>query len=258
MPRIEVNGTGLHVEQRGHGAPILGIHGSPSSAALWESSADRLSARGRCITYDRRGYARSDRPSPLHLDVKLHAADAAALLIALDAAPAIVIGRSYGGGVAVELARSHAELVAALVLLEGDVQVLDAEDRRELDALRAEVLAIADRPAEAVARALIGRVAEEDAWPAFPPELRSIFTDNVAPLLADLRGDFLEMSPDEFSAISQPTLILCGVDSPVAPRRSSARMAKLVPNAELIDVPGGHLIDPAHPAVLDFIGRVAG
>jgi pimeloyl-ACP methyl ester carboxylesterase len=259
MPRIGAAGVELHYEDRGSGLPtILGIHGSPSSAALWESSAERLAEHGRCITYDRRGYGRSERPVPLAVDVGVHATDAAALLTALDAAPAVVIGRSYGGGVAVELARRRPELVAALVLLEGDVQTLDAADRAELDALCGRILEIADRPPEEVAATLFDLVAGEDAWKEFPPELREIFVDNVPALLADLRGAFLEMSEGEFRALRAPTLIVMGMDSTVAPRRASARMAELVPGAELVDVPGGHLVDPAHPSVLAFIDRVAG
>jgi pimeloyl-ACP methyl ester carboxylesterase len=257
MPRIVANGVELYYEERGTGVPILGIHGSPSSAALWETAAERLAQHGRCITYDRRGYGRSDRPEPLALDVGLHAADASSLLTALGAAPAVVIGRSYGGGVAVELARRHPELVAALVLLEGDVQALDAADRQELDDLRRNVLALADGPAEEVASALIGLVAGDGAWESFPAELQAVFTDNVPALLADLRGDFLEMGEDEFRALGQPTMIVCGTESTVAPRRASARMAELVPRAELVEVTGGHLVDPAHPAVLAFIDGVA-
>jgi pimeloyl-ACP methyl ester carboxylesterase len=257
MPRVSANGIELYYEERGTGLPILGIHGSPSSAALWEPAAERLAEHGRCFTYDRRGYGRSDRPDPLTLDIGIHAADAAALLEALDAAPAVVIGRSYGGGVAVELARRHPELVAAIVLLEGDVQTLDPADREELEELCRQILALADRPADEVAAALFALVAGPGSWESFPPELREIFTTNVPALLADLRGDYLEMGEDEFRGLAQPTLIVCGVDSTVAPRRASARMAELVPDAELVDVPGGHLVDPAHPAVLAFIDRVA-
>jgi pimeloyl-ACP methyl ester carboxylesterase len=258
MPRIGAHGVELYYEDRGTGLPILGIHGSPSSAALWEPAAVRLAEHGRCITYDRRGYGRSERPVPLTLDVGIHAADAAALLAALDAAPAVVIGRSYGGGVAVELARRHPDVVAAIVLLEGDVQTLDPGDRAELDELSGTILALADRSSEEVAAALFALVVGEGAWETFSPELRSVFVDNVPAMLADLRGDFLEMEEHEFRALSQPTLIVCGRDSAVAPRRASARMAELVPGAELVEVPGGHLVDPAHPAVLAFIDGVAG
>ena len=73
------------------------------------------------IAYDRRGCARSERPQPYErTSVAEHADDAAALLDALSAAPAIVIGRSYGGTVAADLALRHPDRVRALVLLEPD------------------------------------------------------------------------------------------------------------------------------------------
>jgi pimeloyl-ACP methyl ester carboxylesterase len=52
--------------------------------------------------------------------VSEHADDAAALLDALDAAPAVIIGRSYGGTVALDLAIRHPDKVRAIAVLEGD------------------------------------------------------------------------------------------------------------------------------------------
>ena len=73
------------------------------------------------IVYDRRGCARSERPEPYErTSVREHADDAAALLDALAAIPAIVIGRSYGGTVASDLALRYPDRVRALVLLEPD------------------------------------------------------------------------------------------------------------------------------------------
>ena len=73
------------------------------------------------IAYDRRGCARSERPEPYErTSIAEHADDAAALLDALAAAPAVVIGRSYGATVATDLALRHPDRVRALVLLEGD------------------------------------------------------------------------------------------------------------------------------------------
>jgi hypothetical protein len=89
-----VNGVSLYYEEHGAGAPILGIHGAGSSGALWGGAAPELGKRGRTILYDRRGSFRSERPEPLATDVPKQADDAAALIDALGAAPAIVIGRS--------------------------------------------------------------------------------------------------------------------------------------------------------------------
>ncbi|MFI7743951.1 alpha/beta fold hydrolase [Kocuria rhizosphaericola] len=64
MPVLTVNGVGLYYEVHGDGAPVLGIHGSPSSALIWEDAAARLGRHYQCIVYDRRGYFRSERPDP--------------------------------------------------------------------------------------------------------------------------------------------------------------------------------------------------
>ena len=66
---------------------------------------------GRVIVYDRRGCTRSERPLPFSAGSTTHVEDAAALLGALKAGPATVIGRSYGGAVAIELALRHPERV---------------------------------------------------------------------------------------------------------------------------------------------------
>jgi esterase len=71
------------------------------------------------VVYDRRGSFRSGRPEPYVTSVHEHADDAAALIDALAAAPAIVIGRSYGGEIAVDLALRYPDRVRALALLEG-------------------------------------------------------------------------------------------------------------------------------------------
>ena len=90
-----------HYEEHGSGAPILCIHGTGSSALVLERRDRALARLGRVIAYDRRGCRRSERPEPYErTSVAEHADDAAALLDALDAAPAVVIGRSYGGTVA--------------------------------------------------------------------------------------------------------------------------------------------------------------
>jgi esterase len=119
VPRLPVNGVSLYYEELGAGEPMLCIHGTLSSAGLWTDAAAELATRGRTIVYDRRGFSRSERPEPFVADVHLHADDAAALIEALSASPAIVIGRSAGGEIAVDLALRYPNNVRALALLEG-------------------------------------------------------------------------------------------------------------------------------------------
>ena len=72
---------------------------------MWADAVEALARLGRVIVYDRRGCTRSERPEPYErTSVAGQADDAAALLDALAARPAVVIARSYGGAVAIELA----------------------------------------------------------------------------------------------------------------------------------------------------------
>ena len=116
-----INGIRIYYEEHGGGDPILCIHGGGSSALMWEEAFGQLARLGRVIAYDRRGCTRSERPNPYeHTTVAEQAADAAALLQARADGPAVVVRRSYGGAVAVDMALGYPDRVRALVLLEGD------------------------------------------------------------------------------------------------------------------------------------------
>ena len=172
---LPINGVGLYVEERGSGAPIVCIHGAGGTTLAWTSAIDKLSRLGRVIAYDRRGCARSERPAHYkRTSIAEHADDAAALIDALGAAPAVVIGRSYGATVATDLALRYPDRVRALVLLEGDASREQAPAvAAYVDRLTDRLLGVAARDGvDAVAKALVTEVADERAWLAFPDEIR--------------------------------------------------------------------------------------
>ena len=163
---LAINGVRLYVEERGSGAPIVCIHGAGSTTLAWTSAIDRLSGLGRVIAYDRRGCARSERPAHYErTSIAEHADDAAALIDALGAAPAVVIGRSYGATVATDLALRYPDRVRALVLLEGDASREQAPAVAAwIDGLTDRLIAVAGQDGvDAVAEALITEVADEGA-----------------------------------------------------------------------------------------------
>lgn len=252
MPRFD----GLHYEEHGSGEPILCIHGAGSSTLLWAEAIAKLAALGRVIAYDRRGCSRSERPEPYErTSVAEHADDAVALLDALDAAPAVVIGRSYGGTVAMDMALRHPDRVRAVVALEADApRELAPRTAAWLDGVT-ERLAGADVPGAL----LIDEILGAGAWGAIPEALRRVLTENAPAILAELRGAWwLDADADALAGLDTPVLLVAANDSRPELREPSEALAAALPGARLARVDGGHLIDPAAPVVLEFVGGVLG
>jgi pimeloyl-ACP methyl ester carboxylesterase len=255
-----VNGVRLYYEEHGAGAPILCIHGGGGSAISWGRAVEVLARRGRVIVYDRRGCTRSERPPTYdRTSVAEHTDDAAALLDATAAAPAIVIGRSYGGTVAIDLAVRYADRVRALVLLEpGAPRALAPTAAAWIDALgrrMAEVAATAG--IDAVGEAFITEALGQDGWDSLTVDQRSMFTHNGPAILAELGGEWWPRSGAvALAAVAQPALLVSASASLPHFHESPTALAGALPNARTALVGGNHLIDPGGAVVLAFIDQV--
>ncbi len=257
MPEIRVNGVSLYYEEHGAGEPIVGIHGSLSSAAFWSDPARELARHGRTIVYDRRGCSRSERPEPYATNVHQQADDVAELIDALAAAPAIVIGRSYGGAIALDLALRYPDRVRALVQLEGDGGLsLSEAAMREVADLAEQVFTAAEVGMGTVSETVVRGVLGDGAWEEFPEPVKQMFTANGPAIVAELRGGYPEVTAERLGAIYQPTLLVGGKDSLFDYAEVIKLTAAAMPSARVEWIEGGHLINPAHPAVLAFVDEV--
>ena len=91
--------TRLHVDDTGgDGRAVVLIHGWPMSGESWLDQVPALTAAGyRVVTYDRRGFGRSDKPRTGYSYDTL-AEDLSTLLAELDLNDVTLIGFSMGGG----------------------------------------------------------------------------------------------------------------------------------------------------------------
>jgi pimeloyl-ACP methyl ester carboxylesterase len=103
MPHITVGKENsgdieLHYEDHGRGRPVVLIHGWPLSGRSWEKQVPALLEAGcRVITYDRRGFGESSKPTSGY-DYDTLTADLHALVTKLDLRDAALVGFSMGGG----------------------------------------------------------------------------------------------------------------------------------------------------------------
>ncbi|MEB7447044.1 alpha/beta fold hydrolase [Arthrobacter koreensis] len=123
----------LYYEDHGKGQPVVLIHGYPLDGSSWEKqTAALLQAGYRVITYDRRGFGRSDKPAEGY-DYDTFAADLNAVMNTLDLHSAVLVGFSMGTGeVARYLSTFGSDRVDKAVFL-GSLEpyLLKAEDNPE-------------------------------------------------------------------------------------------------------------------------------
>lgn len=128
---ISVNGAGLEVEEWGAGDPVVFIQTALTADEARPVAMDSALQHGyRKIVYHRRGYAGS---SPVGADnsVVHDAADCRALLTGLHIQRAHVVGFSYSGAVALQLAADSPESVTTLTVVEPPpVHIPDATEFR--------------------------------------------------------------------------------------------------------------------------------
>jgi pimeloyl-ACP methyl ester carboxylesterase len=233
-------------EERGSGKPLLLIHGLAYDRRGFGPLPDLLSDAFQVVLVDNRGVGESDAPEGPYTVGQL-AADAVAVLDDAGLERAHVLGVSLGGFIAQEIALSHPERVAKLVLVSTSpggpnqypmpTEGLDAFSlyptmEREAG-LRLMVENSLGRRAVRERRVLV-----EEVY-AYRLERAPSIDTWQAQFAAALAFDSFERLP----AIRAPTLVLHGGADTVIDVRNSELLAARIPNAHLEVVPDrGHLL----------------
>jgi proline iminopeptidase len=132
MPTAIMNGVDLYFEQRGSGPACLVIHGGLGLDHQYLArTLTPLEERLSLTYYDQRGNGQSSRPGRESMTMEQLADDAAALIERIAEPPSIVLGHSYGGFVAQELALRHPGVVRALILVDTTPGQLGANERED-------------------------------------------------------------------------------------------------------------------------------
>ncbi|TDD64725.1 alpha/beta hydrolase [Jiangella aurantiaca] len=253
----------------GFGSPddpaILLIGGAAASMDYWEDEfCERIAAAGRhVIRYDLRDTGRSTAypaGSPGYTGAEL-VTDALAVLDGYGLPAAHLYGISMGGGIAQEIAVLHPSRVQTLTLQSTSPAGPGGPDRPDLPPMEPQVAALfaseAPQPdwsdREAAIEALIEGERPFDG--AIPPDLarvRAVVTrmyDRTTDVAASQTNHWIleggELDRGKLAEITAPTLVLHGTADPLLPFPHAEALAREIPGARLVPLPGmGHQYPP--------------
>lgn len=244
----------------GNGAVVMLLHGWIATADLnwWATYGDLAKAGYRVLAIDHRGHGRGLRPLvPFRLADC--AADAAAVLRALDGAPAVVVGYSMGGAVAQLVARDHPDVVDGLVLSGTAQHWQDPASRRAFRTMGALGLILALAPRATLRAGLRrARIPENDrtVW------LQSELTRNAARDVAEAGRELGRFdSRPWLGAVGAPVAVVVTTRDELVPVRRQRELAAAaratVFEASVSHMEVGWRAEEYNPPLLDAIAAVS-
>jgi pimeloyl-ACP methyl ester carboxylesterase len=262
VPTVHVNGIDIYYEREGEGQPLLFLNGSGSTLETSKIVIDQFRTRFDVVAHDQRGLGRTSIPEGPY-SMADYAADALGLLDAVGWHRCRVVGLSFGGMVAQEIAVTAPERVERLALVctspggaggsSYALHELANEDPDTRAAIATRLLDtrfdddwLASHPSD---RALADMMSERRSSEALGDVLRG----QLAQLEARSRHDVFDRLPK----IDCPTLVASGRFDGIAPLANSEAITSMIPGAELRVYEGGHTFFAqdrrAFPEILDFL-----
>jgi pimeloyl-ACP methyl ester carboxylesterase len=265
--RIERGGVSIGLRERGEGEPVLFVHGTGLSSRYWGPLASQVATRRKAVTVDLLGYGETDPWSGG--DAFHFHRDRDVVIAALEAQemPAHVVGHSYGGLLALQAALARPELVRSLSLYEPVAfGVLHSAEHGAGLADMARVNrdgAVLDSQgggSEAWLRGFVEYWNGAGAFDAMTAVARAALVRTGRKAFLEVRSTLLDRtSHAEYARIARPFLLMNGAESPLAARATVTVLARAIPGARRLEIPGaGHLGPFTHgdvvgPAILAFL-----
>lgn len=254
--------AGVPYLEAGEGETLLLLHGSTGHSGVWRNAIAAMQSLFRVVAPDLIGYGKS---SPWMEDKPLSLMDEAARLRGLlpcCGKPFHLVGHSYGGAVALQMALDEPARIRSLTLIEpvffstlryaGDEHAYAAFAgiRDEFASLLA-----AGRPQTAMKR-FIGFWNGARAWEKLPSESREQLVGMTEKVLQDWRGSFAaDPGAEVLQKLRGKTLLLRGDRSPEPMRILVDRLASQIPASQCEVISGaGHLLPSTHSEAV--IGRI--
>ena len=254
----------LHIEDSGGGGrPVVLIHGWPLTAQAWAPQVSVLQAAGyRVVTYDRRGFGRSDKP-PSGYDYDVLADDLQRVLDQCALQNVTLLGFSMGGGEVARYIARHGEARLHSVVFAAAVPpyLMKTADNPE-------------GPLTSEAAQQMRQGLEQDRHAFFEDFTTDFFSANgVLQVTEAQRGEATALCHqsaqpaalacmdsfattdfrEDLKKVTVPTLVIHGEADAIVPIEGSGqRTQRAVPHSQLVSVPGApHGLNVSHAQVFN-------
>jgi pimeloyl-ACP methyl ester carboxylesterase len=249
---FDIDGVRWTFTERGTGPLVLLLHGTLSSAAMFDVLLDALADRYRCVAVDWPGHGKSGfNPAGWTADDLVDGV--VQLIAALNASSASLIGLSQGGAVAMRVALRRPECIDSLVIMSAGPDGPPAADHEVLLELGRVLESGTDADRRAAAAAM-QRKLHADGWVDAHPDLARAELEVILshdrramPLVTQVPASYISVE-ELLPEIGCPTLVMWGEQD----KRSfwSPSMAEAIPQARAVTVPGaGHHLTHDAPEV---------
>lgn len=256
------DGGSLHVVEKGHGRPLVLVHGVTLTSEVWAPQFNGLTDHFRVIAVDVRGHGRSVAGSEGYGRDKA-AQDLVTLLTELDLRNAVVVGHSMGGMILGQFCTNHTQVlhdhVAGLVFMDTAVSQLVPPALGPVAGRLGALLMSRQEAGKKVPTMTSGP--EDRNWLAvrlaFGAHAPSTAVDQVRDMVAAFPPeaslpswvDLLDHdASDGLSRVTTPAMILVGSRDLLTPVYAARRIAAAMPHAEMHVLAGaGHQLMQERP-----------
>lgn len=257
MECLQIDDAQIEYEVRGQGEPVLLIHLSVIADGLAHPLFARpeIAARYQLIHFHRRGYGKSTLGS-VPLTVAREAADAAALLRHLGMRRAHVVGHSFGGQIALQLAIDAPHLVHSLALLEPSLQAVPSGQARlqQLFAPVLEAYRAGDKRKAmlTLSDAIFGRGWQSIVEQAVPGSVEQAVKDFDTFIREQGPIQEWQFGRAQAVAIWQPVLSVLGLHTSPFMKAGRNVLHDWFPQAEDCDIESTHLLQMQDPVAVAY------
>jgi pimeloyl-ACP methyl ester carboxylesterase len=256
---VQANGLRFSYLEQGEGPLVLLLHGFPDTAYTWDRTLPALAAAGyRAVAPFTRGYFPTEIPADGVYDSDTLGKDALALIEALGAKTAVVIGHDWGASAAYAAAALGPARVRLLVTIAVPHPTSIKPTPRLAWRLRHFIPLARKTAAERARRDDFAYIDElvrrwSPAWKDIPPQetarVKAAFREPgcLEAACAYYRSNGVKLTPSFKLPITVPTISFAGLHDMIAPRTYEKARHCFKASYEVVQVPGGHFMHREHP-----------